>query len=32
MDAKYAKSWTVCGDLLVILKTPFAVIRGEGAM
>lgn len=32
MDAKYANEWTVCGDILIILKTPLAVIKGEGVM
>lgn len=32
MDADYAKNWTLPGDLMIILKTPMAVLKGEGAM
>lgn len=32
LDAKYAETWTIFGDLKIILKTPEAVFKGEGAM
>jgi len=31
MDAYYAKNWSLLDDLIIILKTPFAVIQGNGA-
>lgn len=32
LDAEYAKNWTIGMDLWIMLKTPMAVIEGEGAM
>lgn len=32
MDADYAENWNLWKDFLVVLKTPSAVLRGEGAM
>ncbi len=31
MDADYAENWTVPGDVKIIIQTPIAVIKGEGA-
>ena len=31
MDCKYAKKKSILFDILILLKTPFAVIKGEGA-
>jgi exopolysaccharide production protein ExoY len=31
LDAEYAKRRSLLYDLLIVLKTPFAVLRGEGA-
>ena len=32
LDARYAESWSLLGDIIIILKTPMAVLQGEGAM
>ncbi|MGA2988161.1 MAG: sugar transferase [Terriglobia bacterium] len=31
MDLKYARSWTVWGDIQILSRTPRAVLSGEGA-
>jgi lipopolysaccharide/colanic/teichoic acid biosynthesis glycosyltransferase len=31
MDLKYSTSWTVCGDIKILLQTPRAVLSGVGA-
>jgi len=31
LDAKYAKEWNLFMDINIILKTPMAVLKGEGA-
>jgi lipopolysaccharide/colanic/teichoic acid biosynthesis glycosyltransferase len=28
----YARTWTIWGDIKILLQTPFAVINGDGAM
>jgi len=32
LDAKYAKEWNIWGDFIIMIKTPSAVLKGEGAM
>ena len=31
LDLKYARSWTIWLDLKILLKTPRAILGGEGA-
>jgi lipopolysaccharide/colanic/teichoic acid biosynthesis glycosyltransferase len=31
MDLQYARNWSIWTDIRLILKTPMAVLRGEGA-
>jgi lipopolysaccharide/colanic/teichoic acid biosynthesis glycosyltransferase len=31
MDLKYARSWSIWLDLKILIKTPQAVLSGEGA-
>jgi exopolysaccharide biosynthesis polyprenyl glycosylphosphotransferase len=32
LDLLYARTWTIWGDIKILLQTPFAVINGDGAM
>lgn len=32
LDLLYARTWTIWGDVKILLQTPFAVINGDGAM
>jgi exopolysaccharide biosynthesis polyprenyl glycosylphosphotransferase len=32
LDLLYARTWTIWGDIKILLQTPFAVISGDGAM
>jgi lipopolysaccharide/colanic/teichoic acid biosynthesis glycosyltransferase len=32
LDLLYARTWTIWGDVKILLQTPFAVLNGDGAM
>jgi lipopolysaccharide/colanic/teichoic acid biosynthesis glycosyltransferase len=31
LDLQYAKEWSIWLDIKILLKTPWAVLRGKGA-